>query len=340
MRQLNNKACILGSGSWAGALSVVLTDNGFEVSLWARNPYTVDCFVHTRTLPRLPGVILPSNVNVTTRVDEALSEACLVVAAIPSSGISSLAHEIATSIPAQSLLVSATKGFDYSTLQRPSEVWVEANPDLKERMCVLSGPNFAAEIGRRLPAATVVASEKETPRLIVQRAFMTPYFRVYTHDDVAGVEMGGALKNVIALACGMVEGMGLGDNARAALVSRGIAEMVRLGVCMGAEPLTFSGLSGLGDLVLTSTGNLSRNRQAGIAVGKGQSIAEFIEETGYTVEGLETVKAAKELSAVHDVQMPITCVVYKILYEGLPVFDGVCEIMRREGKPESETYFK
>ena len=338
--QLNSKACILGSGAWAGALAVVLSDNGFRVLLWAHNSDTVDCFQATRTLPRLPGIILPSTVSVTDNVEEALSESSVIVAAIPSSAVASLAHKVASNLPSESLLVSATKGFDYATLQRPSEVWAEANPDLKGRICVLSGPNFAAEIGRRLPAATVVAGEEETARLMAQRSFMTSYFRVYTHDDVAGVEMGGALKNVIALACGMVEGMGLGDNARAALISRGIAEMVRLGVRMGADALTFSGLSGLGDLVLTSTGDLSRNRQAGIAVGKGQSIDEFIEETGYTVEGLETVKAARKLSVIYDVQMPITWVVYKILYEGLQVSEGVCEIMRREGKPESEKYFK
>ncbi|HRC96404.1 MAG TPA: NAD(P)H-dependent glycerol-3-phosphate dehydrogenase [Coprothermobacter proteolyticus] len=335
MRQLNNKACILGSGSWAGALSVVLTDNGFEVSLWARNPYTVDCFVHTRTLPRLPGVILPSNVNVTTRVDEALSEACLVVAAIPSSGISSLAHEIATSIPAQSLLVSATKGFDYSTLQRPSEVWVEANPDLKERMCVLSGPNFAAEIGRRLPAATVVASEKETPRLIVQRAFMTPYFRVYTHDDVAGVEMGGALKNVIALCAGISDGLGFGDNTKAALMTRGIAEISRLGVSMGANPQTFAGLTGVGDLIVTCTSMHSRNRRAGILIGQGKSLKEAVDEVKMVVEGVTTTKAAYELANQEGVTMPITFEAYNVLFNGKNPKLAVSDLMMRNKKNEA-----
>ncbi|MGB4433391.1 MAG: NAD(P)H-dependent glycerol-3-phosphate dehydrogenase [Bacillota bacterium] len=337
---MDKKACILGSGAWAGALAIILSDNGFDVTLWARNSHTREFFSEARMLPKLPGICLPDTVNITGCADEGLSQASLVVSAIPSSAVSSVANSLAMYIPPYAFLVSATKGFDYTSLKRPSQVWVEANPELRLRTCVLSGPNFAKEIAGRLPAATVVAGEDESARLTVQKQFMTPYFRVYSHDDVVGVEVGGALKNVIALACGMVEGMELGDNARAAIISRGLAEMVRLGVSMGAEPLTFSGLSGLGDLVLTSTGKLSRNRQAGVAVGRGQSITEFIEKTGYTVEGFQTVRAARDLSLVHQVRMPITDVVYRILYEGMPVSDGVSEIMNREAKPESEPFFR
>ncbi|MGI6620141.1 MAG: NAD(P)H-dependent glycerol-3-phosphate dehydrogenase [Bacillota bacterium] len=333
-----NKACIIGAGAWGSAMAVVLSDNGYDVTLWARSEATVRCFEANRGVPRLPGTALPENIAVTTDVDQALSGASLVVSAIPSSALGQVAREIAGRLPDDALVVTATKGFDLETLRRPSQVWIDANPSLKHRMCVISGPNFAAEIAQRLPAATVVAASEESTRLAVQHAFMTKYFRVYTHVDVTGVEIGGALKNVIALACGMAQGMGAGYNIQAAIISRGIAEISRLGVALGAQPLTFSGLSGLGDLVLTCTGHLSRNRQAGIAVGQGESIHGFLARTGYTVEGLETVKAATQLSSTCDVQMPITDVVYRILYEGLPPHKGLYEAMSRERKPEVEEH--
>jgi len=340
LKEAAKRACVIGAGAWASALAVVLSDNGYQVKLWARNPNTVEHFSSTRRVPRLPDIILPSTITATTDVNEALAGASLTVIAIPSSAVSSVAARIGKDLPPESFVVTATKGFDFETLKRPSQVWIDANPGLKKRLCVLSGPNFAAEIAQRLPAATVIAAEEESTRLAVQHAFMTAYFRVYTHVDMAGVEIGGALKNIIALACGMAQGMGIGHNAQAAIISRGIAELTRLGVCLGAEPLTFAGLSGLGDLVLTSTGQLSRNRQAGIAVGKGEPINAFLTRTGYTVEGLETVKTARELSLIHDVQMPITDVVYRILYKGLSVSEGLSEMMSRKRKPEREPFFK
>ncbi|HHX11025.1 MAG TPA: NAD(P)-dependent glycerol-3-phosphate dehydrogenase [Firmicutes bacterium] len=338
-RRQGKKACIIGAGAWAGALGVVLCDNGYQVALWARSESTVKYFEVNKSVPRLPGIVLPRNMTVTTDVDKALSDASLVVLAIPSSALSQVTREIAGRLPGDALVVTATKGFDLDTLRRPSQVWIDANPSVKDRMCVLSGPNFAAEIAKRLPAATVVAALEESTRLAVQHAFMTGYFRVYTHVDVIGVEIGGALKNVIALACGMAQGMGAGYNAQAAIISRGIAEITRLGVALGAQPLTFAGLSGLGDLVLTSTGPLSRNRQAGIAVGKSESIHSFVDRTGYTVEGLQTVKAAMQLSATYDIPMPITDVVYRILYENLSLHRGLSEAMNRERKPEPEEYY-
>ena len=205
----------------------------------------------------------------------------------------------------------------------------------QNRIAAISGPNFAVEIARKLPAATVVACPDLSIRETVQSAFITPYLRVYTHWDIIGVELGGALKNIIALACGMIEGTGLGYNAQAALISRGIAEISRLGVGLGADPLTFAGLSGLGDLVLTCTGHLSRNRQAGIAVGKGEDIETFMARTGYTVEGYTTVKSAMNISETVGVSMPITCVVYKILYQKLSVMRGLSEIMSRESAPNT-----
>lgn len=340
MREAAKRACVIGAGSWASALALVLSDNGYQVTLWARNSNTIQDFDSTRRLPRLPNITLPPAITATTDVYGALHGASLIVIAIPSSAVSSVAKTIAKGFPADALVVTATKGFDPATLRRPSQVWVDANPTLERRISVLSGPNFAAEVAQRLPAATVVASQEEATRLAVQHAFMTGYFRVYTHEDIIGVEIGGALKNIIALACGMAEGMAIGHNAQAAIISRGIAEIARLGVCLGAEPLTFSGLSGLGDLVLTSTGGLSRNRQAGIAVGKGELITDFLRRTGYTVEGFETVKTARELSLIHNVQMPITNVVYRTLYQGLSVGEGLSEMMSRERKPEKEPFFR
>ncbi len=340
MKNRTSKACIIGAGSWASALAVVLADNGYKVTLWARNGSTVDYFEAHRCMPRLSGITLPLGITATTDVNQALQGASLVVLAIPSLAVNSVAQNIAHKFPREALLVTATKGFDNETLKRPSQVWIDANPTLESNICVLSGPNFAAEIARRLPAATVVAAAEESTRISVQHAFMTSYFRVYTHVDVTGVEIGGALKNIIALACGMAQGMGLGYNAQAAIIARGIAEITRLGVSLGAEPLTFAGLSGLGDLVLTCTGHLSRNRQAGIAVGKGEPIKEFLSRTSYTVEGLETVKTAKQLAQTYNVQMPITNVVYRVLYDNLSVRRGLFEVMNRERKPEPEDYFK
>lgn len=330
------KACVLGAGAWGTALGIVLADRGFSVVLWARNEKTAREASENRSSPRLPGIVVPENVEFTSDAPAALAGAELVVSAIPSKALHTVVEELGELIPRDALLVTATKGFDGATLERPSELWARKRPDLGDHIAVLSGPNFAIEVARKLPAATVVAAARKECAEKAQEAFMTPYFRVYTHWDVKGVELGGALKNIIALACGMVEGMQLGHNAQAGIISRGIAEITRLGVALGANPLTFAGLSGLGDVVLTATSNLSRNRQAGVAVGKGERLEEFLRRTGYTVEGVETVKAAKALSQKHGVRMPINDVLYSILYEGLPVRDGVFLIMAREKREESE----
>jgi len=330
------KACILGAGAWGTALGVVLADRGFSVALWVRNENAAREARETHSSPRLAGVVVPENVVFTSDLSEAVAGAEVVVSAIPSRAVRAVIHDVARLVPPDAVLVSGTKGFDGATLQRPSELWSQARPDLKRRIAVLSGPNFAIEVAQRLPAATVVASGDKECAERAREAFMTQYFRVYTHWDITGVELGGALKNIIALACGMVEGMGLGHNAQAGIISRGIAEITRLGVALGADPLTFAGLSGLGDVVLSSTSNLSRNRQAGAAVGRGENLQEFLLRTGYTVEGVETVKAAKALSRRHGVRMPINDVLYSILYEGIPVSEGLYLIMAREKREESE----
>lgn len=332
------KAAVIGAGAWGTTLGLVLCDNGYDVTLIARDGKTLSMFREARCIPRLPGVLLPQNMTCSNHPEEVLPEANIVVSAIPSHALRSVIPEMAPMVADGSILVSATKGFDEESLMRPTEMWVRYRRDLEGRIAAISGPNFAVEIARKLPAATVVASASEAAQKTAQDAFMTRYFRVYTHWDVVGVELGGALKNIIALACGMAEGLGLGYNAQAAIISRGIAEITRLGVAMGAAPLTFSGLSGLGDLVLTCTGNLSRNRQAGMAVAKGESAEEFSRRTGLTVEGFLTVKAAVRLADSFGVSMPISQTVNKILYQGARALDALEEMMNRERKPEHESF--
>jgi glycerol-3-phosphate dehydrogenase (NAD(P)+) len=330
------KACVIAAGAWGTALAVVLSDNGFRPVLWDRDEHLVESITELKRSPKLPGIEIPAPLTATTDYEEALRGSSIVVSAVPSTGVAEVAATIGKLIPDDALLVSATKGFDPETLRRPTQVWLDSNPSLADRLVALSGPNFAIEVVKRLPAATVVASHSLGAGEAAQSAFMTPNLRVYTCEDVAGVELGGALKYIIALACGLVEGKGLGYNAQAAIISRGIAEITRLGVALGAYPLTFAGLSGVGDLVLTSTGHLSRNRQAGIAVGKGEHIQSFLERTGYTVEGLTTVRSAMSLAKRFGISMPITETVYGVLYENISVSHAVSVIMTRQKRHERE----
>lgn len=333
------KASVIGAGAWGTALGTVLSDNGYRVVFWDRKVPVVREINEKRRSMRLHGKALPDTVSATSDGREAVAGAEMVVSAVPSAAVSEIAGAFAPLLPSDCLLVSATKGLDPKTLRRPVQVWCQAESSLAHRVTAISGPNFAVEIADKLPAATVVAGESRHARMQAQSAFVTPYLRVYTHWDITGVELGGALKNIIAIATGMVEGMEAGYNAQAALISRGIAEITRLGVVLGANPLTFAGLSGIGDLVLTATGHLSRNRQAGIAVGRGESIRSFIDRTGYTVEGLDTVRSAVKLADEYEVSMPITQVVHRILYENLPVRTGLREVMDRARRPEHEPYF-
>ncbi len=334
------KACVLGAGAWGTAIAMVLGDLAYRVVLWDRTESVVNNINQEHRAIRLQDMELPPSVVATSDPLEAVRGASIVVSAISSTGFREVARLFAPLLPADCVLVSATKGFDPDTVQRPTEVWAQEAPGLGSRIVAVSGPNFAIEVAKKLPSCTVVASTDPGARERAQSALMTNYLRAYTHWDTIGVELGGSLKNIIAIACGIIEGMGLGHNAQAALISRGIAEMARLGVALGADPLTFAGLSGLGDLVLTATGHLSRNRQAGIAVGRGESVESFIQRTGYTVEGLTTVKSAMKLADAHSVAMPISSVMYRILYQRLPAHQGLQEIMLRERRSESEWKFQ
>ncbi len=330
------KACVLGAGVWGSALAMVLADTGHQVVMWDRDESLVSALNCQKKALKLGNIDLPPSITACQDPGQAVEGASVVVSAISSTGIKEVARLFAPFLPKDCVLVSATKGFDPVSLQRPTELWTQEAPILGSKVVAISGPNFAIEVAKKLPTCTVVAAPDPDARDIAQSAFMTDYLRAYTHWDVTGVELGGSLKNIVAIACGIIQGMGLGYNAQAAVISRGIAEMARLGAALGADPLTFAGLSGIGDLVLTATGHLSRNRQAGIAIGEGESIEAFVQRTGYTVEGLVTVKAARILANAHSVVMPIAHVMHRILYEGLSVHKGLQEIMLRDRKPEYE----
>lgn len=328
------RVAILPAGQWGTALAVPLAAGGHSVRLWLRRPEELRSFRQTRISPRLPGVALPEGVDGLATPEEALDHADLVILASSSAGLRAVSRAVRPHLPPGALLLSVTKGLEPETRLRMSQVILEEIPEADGRLAVLSGPNFAAEIARRLPAATVVASADATVAATWQRALMGPRFRVYTHDDVPGVELGGALKNVIAIAVGISDGLGMGHNARAALITRGMAEIGRLGAALGASPMTFAGLSGVGDLVLTCTGDLSRNRQLGLAIGRGEPVSTVL-RSPVTVEGVPTARAAVHLAREVGVELPITERVHGILFEGESPARGLELLMARERTSEA-----
>lgn len=338
------KVGIIGAGSWGTALCIPLSDNGHTVTVWARNPRSAQEFQEAReNLEHLPGVKLPHNVSFTADLDEALEGAELIVFAVPFRALREVAQMCSQRLrrsgkASKCVFMSTSKGIATGSAITGTQVLMEELGG-QASICCLSGPNFAQEVARRLPSATVVASTKPEVARAAQEALMTGRFRVYVSYDETGVQIGGALKNVFAIAVGMSDGLGLGYNARAGLITRGLAEMTRLGIALGADARTFSGLSGLGDLVLTCTGEYSRNRQAGLAVARGQSLEEFVRATGFLVEGAYTVQAVMELSQRLGVEMPISTEVYRILFEGKPPHEGVNALMWRERKHEHEGIF-
>lgn len=331
------KAAIVAAGAWGTALAVPLSEGAKDVVLWSRRPgWAAEFNQNRQNRYSLPGITLPSNVRAVNDLEEALSGADFVILAPESIGLRDVCRQIAEMCPPVPL-VSATKGLEPRSLLRMSQVIREELPERLHRyIAVLSGPNFSAEVARGLPTTTVVASDNEDVARQAQDALMTTRFRVYTNHDVIGVELGGALKNVIAIGVGISDGLGMGLNARAAIITRGIAEIARLGVAMGARPLTFAGLAGLGDLVLTCTGDLSRNRRAGLAIGQGRKLREFLAETGLTVEGVPTTRAARDLSERLGVDMPITAELYEVLFEDKAPQEAVMSLMSRTKTGEME----
>ncbi|MFD7440600.1 NAD(P)H-dependent glycerol-3-phosphate dehydrogenase [Streptomyces sp. NPDC059909] len=329
------KAAVFGTGSWGTAFSMVLADAGCDVTLWGRRAELVDAINTTRTNPDyLPGIQLPERVRATTDPAEAARDADFTVLVVPSQTLRANLAEWAPKLSPDTVLVSLMKGVELGTAKRMSEVIEEVAKAPAERVAVLTGPNLAKEIADRQPAAAVVACADETVAQRLQSACMTPYFRAYTNTDVVGCELGGAVKNVIGLAVGIADGMGLGDNSKATLITRGLAETTRLGLAMGADPMTFSGLAGLGDLVATCSSPLSRNHTFGTNLGRGMTLQETIAATKQTAEGVKSCESVLDLARRHGVDMPITETVVSIVHEGKPPVVALKELMSRSAKPE------
>ncbi len=327
------RIAVLGAGSWGTTLADLLARKGNEVRLWAYEPEVVESVNRTRENPIfLPGVALAERLGAYADPREAVAGAEALVSAAPSHAVRAVVGRVRGCVPAGTLVVSVTKGFELDTLERMSTVIGEALPDT--RVAVLSGPSFAQEVCEGQPTAVVAAATDLADAVDAQQVFATPAFRVYSHADVVGVELAGALKNVIAIAAGILEGLGLGHNPRAALLTRGLAEISRLGVAMGAEPLTFAGLAGMGDLILTACGQLSRNRALGVAVAQGESFEAYRAAHRSVAEGANASRAGAALGARMGVELPITAKVCEVLFDGRPARDGVAELMGRELKPE------
>ncbi len=330
------QAAVVGAGSWGTALALLLHENGHRVRLWTHDEIVVDeveRLGENRTY--LPGVSVPDGIQVFSRIDQVVNQAELVVSVSPSQFVGSVMKTALPHLRSDALVVSASKGIEIESLQTMHGVLSPLLPEgMGNTICVLSGPSFAAEVARKEPTAVVVASESRDARHQAQALFTSDTFRVYTDPDVLGVELGGAVKNVIALAAGVAAGLEFGHNTRAALITRGLAEMTRLGVAMGASQATFSGLAGMGDLVLTCTGELSRNRTVGTRLARGESLEEILSTTKSVAEGVRTAPAVHRLAREHNVEMPITQQVCRMLQGEVQPRNAVRELMTRDPKPE------
>jgi len=330
------KIAVVGGGAWGTALADLLARKGEQVMLWARESEVVDSVNHRHVNEMfLPGGSLASSLRAEADLAVAIRGAETVVSVAPSHAVRPVMLQAAAALGgARPLVVSASKGLDPDRLERPSCVLAEVlPPDVP--VAVLSGPSFAWEVFQQQPTAVVAAATDHSVAQRAQRVFSTSYFRVYSHTDVVGVELAGALKNVIALAAGILEGLGLGFNTRAALITRGLAEMTRLGVKLGAQPLTFAGLAGMGDLILTATGALSRNRTLGVALGQGKTLEQALAGKPAVVEGVNTTRTAVALGERHGVELPIACEVANVLFHNKPPRQAVSDLMERELKAES-----
>jgi glycerol-3-phosphate dehydrogenase (NAD(P)+) len=329
------KIGIVGAGSWGTTLADLLSRCGHEVALWAYEPEVVDSINRDRlNAIYLPDSPLAPDLHASGDLAEVVRERDLIVSATPSHVLRDIANAIASALNSSPMpvVVSVSKGLEADSLKTMSEVLDETLPDA--RVAALSGPSFASEVYAKQPTAVAVASRDHEAATLAQRAFTTDAFRVYTTEDVVGVQLGGALKNVIAIAAGILHGLGFGNNARAALVTRGLAEMTRLGEAMGASPLTFAGLAGMGDLILTSMGTLSRNRSLGVELAKGRSLDDSLAERRTVTEGVRTARAAVALGERAEVELPIAAEVARILFENKSPEQAVRDLMGRDPKPE------
>ncbi|MFI6448154.1 NAD(P)H-dependent glycerol-3-phosphate dehydrogenase [Kitasatospora sp. NPDC050543] len=329
------RCAVFGTGSWGTAFAMILADAGCEVALWGRRQELVDAINATHVNPDyLPGVTLPGAIRATTDAADALAGAEFAVLAVPSQTLRENLAGWAPLLEPQTVLVSLMKGIELGTAKRMSEVIAEVAGVPAERVAVVSGPNLAREIANRQPAASVVACADEVVAKRLQTACHTPYFRPYTNTDVVGCELGGAVKNVIGLAVGMADGMGLGDNTKATLITRGLAETTRLGLALGADPYTFAGLAGMGDLVATCSSPLSRNHTFGTNLGRGMSLEETIAATKQTAEGVKSCESVLDLARRSGVEMPIVEAVVDVVHNGRPTQEVLAALMARSAKPE------
>lgn len=331
------RVVVLGAGTWGLGLGKILWEKGHDVRLWDFYPEVIEKLRRDRSHPRLGGLRVPDSVGMSADLIEAVRDREVAVLVTPSTAIRSTCEAIKAAGLDASIQrwVLCSKGLEPDTLILLSDVILEAlGADAAPRVCALTGPSHAEEVARGLPTAVVAASQNPDCAKDVQSIFMRPHFRVYTSDDLIGAELGGALKNVIAIAAGISDGMGFGDNTRAGLITRSLVEMTRLGVAMGARAETFMGLSGIGDLIVTATSVHSRNHQFGELLARGLTCYEALKEVGMVVEGYTTVKAAKALSERHGVEMPIVDATHMIIYEGVPAREALEALLSREAKPE------
>lgn len=327
------RVSVIGAGSWGTALAVLLAHNGHEVTIWSHDPYEIEMLSTKREqADKLPGVKLPENVKVSSDMEESLKGMDVVVMAVPSPVVRSVAKQMAPSISDGQIIVNVAKGIEDETYMTLTDIIEEEIPNAE--VCVLSGPSHAEEVGRGIPTTVVVGSKKKEVAELLQDVFMNEVFRVYTNPDIIGIELGGALKNVIALAAGTTDGLGFGDNTKAALMTRGIAELTRLGVALGGKPETFSGLTGIGDLIVTCTSAHSRNRKAGYLIGQGMTADEAMKEVKMVVEGVYSAKAALGLAKKYGVSVPIVEAVNKVLFENADPREEVSNLLLRERRKE------
>jgi glycerol-3-phosphate dehydrogenase (NAD(P)+) len=333
----HEKIAVIGAGSWGTTLADLLAKKGHAVTLWAYEAELVQQMKVTRENNLfLPGIRLNDELTFTNDLEEAYRGCTMVLNVVPSQVLRAVLRNSIPFLPHGITIVSASKGIEVDTLAIISDIYAEVIPEtLEMSFAALSGPSFAREVAQEMPTAVTVASEWEEVAHRVQEAFTTNFFRVYRNHDVIGVELGGAIKNVIAIAAGISDGLGFGSNTRAALITRGLAEMTRLGVAMGADTATFAGLAGMGDLVLTCTGDLSRNRSVGMQIGQGRQLSEILGEMRMVAEGVKTTESAYNLSHKLGVEMPIIDQMYQMLYRNKPAREAVLELMTRNLKAET-----
>ncbi len=325
--------CVLGAGAWGLALALELNKNGNNVTVWTKLESEAKMLTEERENKiSLPGIKIPENIEVTTSLDYAVKDKAIIVLAVASKFIRSTSAAIKDSIKDKQIIVNVAKGIEDDTLMTMTDIISDELPTAD--VCVLSGPTHAEEVSRGLPTLCVVGAQSRTTAELVQNAFMNDNFRIYISPDILGIELGGSIKNVIALAAGMLDGLGFGDNSMAALITRGIAEITRLGLAMGAKIETLNGLSGIGDLIVTCQSQHSRNRRAGKLMGQGMTMDEAMAEVKQVVEGVYSAKAAKKLATKYNVSMPIVCEVNAVLFEGKSMNEAVASLMGRDRKSE------